>query len=340
MPRPNFFAHLHPPKIPRRQARFRHTLAAGGLSIFLSLVLLLTGLLEMFYYIPTPESAAHSVQTITYLVPWGAFIRNLHYWAAQLLMLTTALHLLRVIFTAAYLPPRDFNYLLGLALLVPVALLNFTGYILRWDEGIRWALVTGTNLLKTIPLVGDWTYAIAVGGVDPGAATLIRFYTWHILGLTLPVMILTVWHIFRLRRDGGIASPIPRPRPNERISRDELLRREVLAMLLAAVVLTLMAAFLPAPIAPPMEPSPPPDANPQAPWFFLWVQQLLHYGNPFLMGIIIPLGVLAAFAAIPYIFPRPKPFQEGTWFPRSGRIPQIMTVIIVFVILFLTLKAQ
>ena len=150
-PKPNFVHHLHPPSIPALQSRFRYTLGAGGLAVYLSLVLLLTGLLEMYFYIPSPEQAAISVETITTLVPFGNLIRNLHYWSAQLLVVVMTIHLLRVVLTGAYAPPRRFNYLLGLGLLVFILLLDFTGYVLRWDEGIRWALVVGANLLKTIP---------------------------------------------------------------------------------------------------------------------------------------------------------------------------------------------
>ena len=250
---PSFFHHLHPPTIPARQARLGYTLAAGGLAVFLCLILLVTGLLEMFYYIPTPDHAAASIQTLTFLVPYGGLVRNLHYWSAQFLVVVSIVHLLRVILTGAYASPRRFNYLLGMGLLVLVILLDFTGYVLRWDEGIRWALVTGTNLVKSIPLVGNALYAILVGGSVPGAATLIRFYGWHIFGLTLVAGILLGWHIFRLRRDGGIALPPPALRPDHtRITRFELVRREVFAMLLATVILLLLSTFASAPLAAPI----------------------------------------------------------------------------------------
>ncbi|HEY5158484.1 MAG TPA: cytochrome b N-terminal domain-containing protein, partial [Anaerolineales bacterium] len=232
--RPSFIHHLHPPTIPARQARLRYTLAAGGLALFCMLVLLVTGILEMFYYIPTPDQAGSSIQTLTFLVPYGGLVRNLHYWSAQLLVVVTLVHLIRVIFTGSYAPPRRFNYLLGMGLLVLVVLLDFTGYVLRWDDGIRWALVAGTNLVRSIPLIGGGFYSILVGGSQPGPATLIRFYSWHIFGLTLAAGILVAWHAFRVRRDGGIAVPPPALRTDHnRITRYELVRREVLAMLLA-----------------------------------------------------------------------------------------------------------
>jgi quinol-cytochrome oxidoreductase complex cytochrome b subunit len=338
--RPSFFHHLHPPSIPVRQARFRYTLAAGGLAAFLVLVLAATGILEVFYYIPTPGEAALSIQMLTFLVPFGGLVRNLHFWAAQFLVIVSAVHLLRVIFTGAYLPPRRFNYLLGMGLFALAILLDFTGYVLRWDEGIRWALVTGTNLFKSIPLVGQVLYASLVGGAQLGPATLIRFYGWHIFGLMLVALILMAWHIFRVRRDGGIAVPPPPLRDTQqRISRFELVRREVLAMLLASMALLILSVFAPAPLAPPIAADAPLSASVRAPWFFLWVQELLRLGNPFLWGVVVPLAVLTFLTLIPYVFPKPVPSELGRWFPKGNRLAQYLFVLILLAIFILTVLA-
>ncbi len=336
--RPSFFHHLHPPTIPAPQACFRYTLGAGGISVFLALVLLLTGILEVFYYVPTVDEAALSVQTITYLAPFGWLVRNLHYWAAQMLVLAVTLHLLRVIFTGAYIPPRRFNYLLGLALLALCLLLDFTGYVLRWDEGVRWALVTGTNLVREIPLLGPGMYAWLVGGSQPGGATLIRFYAWHIFGLALMLAFIGAWHLFRVRRDGGIAVPPPELRPDPaRITRFELVRREVNAMLWTSVVLIGLAVALPAPLAPPIQSALPSGAEASAPWFFLWVQQLLKLGDPFVFGVLVPLGALSLLALVPYVLPRSAPSELGRWFPTGGRAAQVIVALLAGVILLLTL---
>ncbi len=353
--RPSFFHHLHPPTIPAEQARWRYTLGAGGMAIFLLLILILTGALEMFYYTPTPADAALSIQTLTYLIPFGGLIRSLHFWSAQLLMIVSAVHLLRVVFTGAYIPPRRFNYLLGLTLFVIALLINFTGYVLRWDMGIQWALIVGTNLLKTIPLMGNSLYALIVGGAEPGESTLIRFYAWHIFGLMLPAAILTGWHAFRVRRDGGIAVPPPSLRPvPERITRFELVRRESAAMLFTAAALILLAVFSPAPIAAPIPASaasssahpltsaassahPLESADNRAPWFFLWIQQMLKWGDPFFFGILVPLMLLAILALIPYIFPQPQESELGRWFPKSSRLAQAAVVVIGLFVIILTL---
>ncbi len=338
--RPSFFHHLHPPTIPARQARLRYTLGAGGLSVFLVLVLGISGALEMFFYIPTPSEAAQSIQQITFLVPFGNIIRNLHYWSAQFLVIVSTIHMLRVIFTGAYSPPRRFNYLIGMILLGLILLLNFTGYILRWDEGIRWALVAGTNLVKVIPIVGSSFYRFIIGGTQPGAATLIRFYAWHIFGLTIFLTIFSVWHLFRIRRDGGIAVPPPELRQDQvRISRFELVRREGLAALIATLVLLLFSVRFPAPLAAPMSDNGMIIADSGAPWFFLWVQQLLTWGDAFWMGVAIPIGVFTFLSLVPFIFKHPQPEDLGAWFPKSTRLVHILVFLIVSIILFLSLLA-
>lgn len=322
------------------QARLRYTLGAGGLAVYLILVVSFTGVLLMFYYIPTPDQAALSVQELTFTAPFGWLIRNLHYWSAQLLILVVMMHLLRVIFTGAYNPPRRFNYLLGLALLVLCIFLDFTGYVLRWDEGVHWALVTGTNLIKTIPFLGPDLYQILVGGSQPGAATLIRFYAWHLFGLMVILIVVGVWHLFRVRRDGGIAVPPPELRPDHtRITRFELARREGLVMLWATTVLIILAIFIPAPLAPPIGETNILSTEVHAPWFFLWVQQLLKLGNPFIFGILVPLGAILLLVLIPYWLPRSAPIEQGRWFPHGNRLAQFMVALMGVIIIILTILA-
>lgn len=336
--RPNFFHHLHPPSLPAAQARFRYTLGAGGLAVFLCLILLVTGILEMFYYIPTPEQAAVSVETITALVPFGALIRNLHFWSAQALIVVMSVHLLRVVLTGAYACHRRLNYLIGLGMLVLILLLDFTGYVLRWDEGIRWALIVGTNLLKTVPWVGDSLYQLVIGGPQPGNSTLERFYTWHIFVLTLTTVVFGAWHIFRVRRDGGIAVPPPLERGDSaRITRFDLVRREVRVMLIAGVILLVISLLFPAPIERPITQATVYIEDTRAPWFFLWVQQLLKYGDPFLWGVAAPMLALILMALLPYALPQAGDSELGKWFPHGNRISQVIVALLALGMTVLTI---
>ena len=211
--RPSFFHHLHPPTIPAAQARWRHTLGAGGTAIFLMLILGVTGILEMFYYSPIRRKPRSRCRPSPIMCPLAGLIRNLHYWAAQAVDCGFGDS-----FSAGYFHRRlrtvraDSTICLDWRCSSSRILLDFTGYILRWDVDICYPLVTGTNLLKTIPLIGDFLYRIAVGGGEACATALLRFYTWHIFGLTILVVILGFWHAFRVRRDGGIAVPPPQLR--------------------------------------------------------------------------------------------------------------------------------
>jgi quinol-cytochrome oxidoreductase complex cytochrome b subunit len=221
-----------------------------------------------------------------------------------------------------------------------VLLLDFTGYVLRWDEGIRWALIAGTNLLGSMPSIGSTLVRFISGSIEPGPAMLIRFYAWHIFGLSILGVIMIVWHIFRVRRDGGISVPPPAYRQDtNRITRIELFRREIIAMLFAGGILVLIATFIQAPIAQPMNVLLVSLTESRAPWFFLWVQELLKLGEPFIWGILVPVVFLILLAIIPYIFPKLSDAEAGIWFPRSGRPAQIFAGIILAIVITLSILA-
>jgi quinol-cytochrome oxidoreductase complex cytochrome b subunit len=355
MKRPSFFEHLHPPTIPAREARFTYTFGLGGASIFLLLSLVVTGVPLMFVYVPTAVSAADSMRTITYIAPYGWLLRNLHYWAAVLLLLAAGLHLLRVAFSGGYKPPRRFNWLLGLAALLLTLLLTFTGYVLRWDVDTFEALTVGTNIVRQLPVIGEWLYRLLAGGPALSEATLVRFYAWHIVGLSVPVLLLTGWHIFRVRRDGGISrlvgSPQPPAKPSQssisnlqsstrppRISRRELVQREGAAMLALLGMLFLLSLFFDAPLAPPVGPlaAPLSDGDIAAPWFFLWVQALLRVFSPLTAGVLVPLGAALVLALLPWTLDKET---EGTavWFNEAGRRVQVVVGVIALGIVALTL---
>jgi quinol-cytochrome oxidoreductase complex cytochrome b subunit len=147
--RPNFYEHLRAPSLPQSAARFTYMFHLGAISAALLVILAVIGILEMFYYVPTPEGANASVKLIAYSVPYGWLIRNMHYWAGQAMMITMTLHLMRIVFTGAYKRRRS-NWLIGIAVMLILLIINFTGFVLRWDDRGSWALLVGTNLLREI----------------------------------------------------------------------------------------------------------------------------------------------------------------------------------------------
>jgi quinol-cytochrome oxidoreductase complex cytochrome b subunit len=141
-----------------------------------------------------------------------------------------------------------------------------------------------------------------------------------------------------VRRDGGISNaPAGQSESPEKITRNELLKREVLGVFVGGIILLILSTFVPAPIAPPIRGSTILAADSSAPWFFLWVQQLLKLGNPFLLGVLVPLAIIVFISAMPYIFKDVKQNELGRWFPRSGRIVQLLFTIIAVIIIALTL---
>jgi quinol-cytochrome oxidoreductase complex cytochrome b subunit len=329
--RPNFFYHIHPPTIPAREARFLYTYGLGGISLLLFLILVLTGILEMFIYVPTPQDAPGTLREITYAAPFGWLLRNVHFWAGQLMVGSVVLHMARVVLSGGY-KGRRLNWLIGLALLVLTLFLDFTGYVLRWDQDTGWALRVGTNLIKEIPWIGPTLYRALVGGVAVGGATLLRFYAWHIFGLVLAAFVLIGWHIFRVRRDGGISSQMRAPR----VSRDQLVRTEAIAALLTLAALIGLSLVADAPLGPPADPSAL-AKEPQAPWFFLWVQELLRFAPPFLAGVLVPVAVLLLLGLLPFALD-PHKAGVGQWFNRSGRRAQIVFLAVALVVVLLTLR--
>lgn len=332
--RPSFFLHLHPPTIPAREARFWYTFGLGGLSLYLFIVLTITGALELIYYVPSAAEANHSLHLINLLVPYGQLVRSLHFWAAQALVVTSILHMIRIVLSGAYKPPRRFNWLLGLGLLLAVLLFDFTGYGLRWDSDIAWALTVGTNLLKSIPVVGAGLYALVVGGPEIDHPTIVRFFGWHIYGLPLIAIFMIFWHIFRVRRDGGISRSEAKAETPRSVHRSELARREVLAALIASILLLSVAALFPPGLGPSADFANLP-AEATAPWFFVWIQQMLRLGPPFLMGVFVPFVFLVTLALLPYVIDRSAQ-GVAIWFNAQGRWAQGITLAIVALILALT----
>jgi len=205
--RPSFFHHLHPPTIPATQARWRYTLGAGGTAVFLMLILGATGILEMFYYIPNPEEAALSVQTITYHVPFGGFIRNLHYWAAQLMVIFVVGHMLRVYLTASYKRPREFNWVIGVGLFALTMAFSLTGHLLPWDSGAFWSTTVTLSLANKVPIIGNSISYLMMGGEGVGAGTLTRFFSAHIMLLPAALVAFLAAHFWMIRKQ-GISGPL------------------------------------------------------------------------------------------------------------------------------------
>lgn len=329
---------LLPPQNPANSAGLGYTLGLGGIAVLAALLTTLTGALLMFYYEPTQQGAYPSLVLIDSVVYWGRFTRALHYWAAQVMVIAVVGHTARIVFTGGYRPPREFNWFIGLGLLVVTLVWNFSGYVLRYDAGSIWALLVGTNLLKELPWLGSDLYLLIVGGQSFGSATILRFYAWHVMGLTLVGLGGIGYHLWRVRVDGGISRPDWTSRGSRQLaSREIILFREMITALLLAGGLILLAIFAPPQLGPPADLNRVGGDVVQAPWFFLAIQWLLRYLPPLWAGWIIPLAGLALLAALP-LFDRRGP-GRGRWFARERWQPQAaFGALLVLIVLFSLLE--
>ena len=213
----NIWLHLHPVRIPKITARLTHTFCLGGLTFFFFIVLTVTGVLLMFYYRPTVEAAYNDMKDLEFAVTLGMFLRNLHRWAAHLMVFFVIGHMARVFLTASYKPPREFNWIVGVMLLTFTLLLSFSGYLLPWDQLGIWAITVGTNMAAATPLLGaegPFTRVMGVvtadndarfvtlGGHFVGQATLLRFYVLHCIAFPLVASALMIIHFWRVQKDG------------------------------------------------------------------------------------------------------------------------------------------
>jgi quinol-cytochrome oxidoreductase complex cytochrome b subunit len=204
----NVFLHLHPVRVKRHAVRYTYTFCLGGISFFLFLALTVTGLYLMFFYVPSISDAYQDIQSIESAVAFGSFTRNMHRWAAHLMVLTVFLHMMRVFYHGAYKPPREFNWVVGVVLLFLTIMLSFTGYLLPWDQIAYWAITIGTNFGSYFPVVNTPVNRILLGGVEVGQNTLLRFYVLHIMVLPLVAAAFLAVHFWRIRKDGGISGPL------------------------------------------------------------------------------------------------------------------------------------
>jgi quinol-cytochrome oxidoreductase complex cytochrome b subunit len=223
----NVFLHLHPVKVRKSGLRLKYTWCAGGTTFFLFLVETVTGLLLMFYYRPTSEYAFSDILDLRSQVPLG-IMREIHRWGAHAMVIAVWLHMLRVFMTGSYKPPREFNWNIGVLLLVLTLLLSFTGYLLPWDQLAMWAVTVGSNMARATPFLGnegpgaallrvgdislvhagdDARFALLAGRFV-GSGALLRFYVLHCVGIPLVAAVLMAVHFWRVRKDGGISGPL------------------------------------------------------------------------------------------------------------------------------------
>lgn len=323
----NVFLHLHPVRVPKDALRVVYTWGMGGLSFYMFLVLVVTGILLMFYYRPTTIHAYQDMKDLAYAVTLGGLLRNMHRWAAHLMVVVVILHMVRVFLTGAYKPPREYNWVVGVLLLVMTLFLSYTGYLLPWDQLALWAVTVGAQMAASSPIVGnegpfrlpfitpanDARFGL-IGGTVIGDATLIRFYVLHCIAVPFIFCVFLCVHLWRVRKDAFSRQT------GEKVDVwPHLVSREFLAALLSTIVLFVWSMAMQAPLEGIANLNVTPNPS-KAPWYFVGLQELLVYFDPWIAGVALPTLIIVGLMAIPYVDVNPKGVGRYPTMDRRGAL--------------------
>lgn len=374
----NVFLHIHATRVHPHSLRLTTTWGLGVSLIAQFLILTVTGILLMVYYNPGLEQAYASMKDIHYVAPAGRVIRNVHRWAAHLMVFCVILHMARVFYTSAYKAPREFNWLLGMGLFVLTLALSFSGYLLPWDQLAFWAITIGANiaaspneLIYALGLpeafnIGDVLRRILLGANHVGQDALLRFYLLHIIVLPIAMALIIAAHIWRIRKDGGLARPggTPSPAgqgagsmtpvaqppsaapsktyglmclvkgrspytgqdPDETVPAWPILLRAELLVFMLNLLVCLALGVFFD--APLREIANPgvPENPAKAPWYFLGLQEMVSY-SALIGGMVVPTLAVIGLALIPYLDREAEPV--GVWFSgRRGKATALWSVVV------------
>ena len=312
----NFLLHGFPAKISKASMAWNYSFWLGTISAALFFLTILSGLPLLFLYVPSVERAYQSVKDIEYVITFGSWIRAVHRISAHLMVIVVALHLVRVFLTGAYKngvgrgQQREINWVIGVVMFLTTLFLSFTGYLLPWDQLAFWAVTVGTNIASSIPAIGPSVRELLIGGRTIDQATLIRFYVLHIVVLPALLGVLFAYHMWRVRKDGGLAradsaSVLESSRATEVVPTKtytllgvargtaptvsthtleaahttvnavpDLVRRAAIATLGTIAVVSIMSVFIASPLEEPANALITPNPA-KAPWYFLWLQEIV-----------------------------------------------------------------
>jgi quinol-cytochrome oxidoreductase complex cytochrome b subunit len=362
----SFLLHVQPVKIHRHSLRASYSLGLGLILLYLFLILTVTGVLLMFYYVPSTEKAYDIMKDLQYVVSAGLVLRNMHRWAAHLMVLFVLLHLCRVFYTGAYKRPREFNWVIGVGLFLLTLGLSFTGYLLPWDQLAFWAITVGTNIAGYAPVIGPKLKYLMLGGNVVGQEALTRFYALHVIVLPTVALLMVAVHLWRVRKDGGLSRPdepgdivqqielkqlptnktyglmelargttpqVGKNPEDEVFSWPHLVFRELLLFLLVTAVVLFLSIFWNAPLEELANPIHPPNPA-KAPWYFLGLQELVSY-SAFWGGVVVPGLLVTALILLPYMDRQRK--GVGRWFARERVVANTIFSVCLVIAVVLTI---
>lgn len=284
----------------------------GGTPMYLFIVQVVTGIMLTFYYVPSPDHAYASVEAITHSVRFGWFIRSLHMWSANFMVVAVILHMLRVYFTRAYRFPRQLNWMVGFMLLGITMTFGFTGYSLVYEQLSFWGATVACNLASAVPIVGPWIGDFLRGGPEIGEATLTRFFMLHVAILPIVSFVLLSLHVMIIRLHGVTELQFE----GEVITEEgrffrfwpEHVTMEMLIGVLLMYILTILSLIFPAGLGAPADPTTTP-AHIKPEWYFYFNFRLLK-----LTSLQASVALTGALGGLVFFWP----FVDGWLEKRLG----------------------
>ena len=349
----NLLLHAFPARMRVTSLAWTPSLWLGTISWVLFVSLLVTGLPLMVFYIPSTREAYQSIKDIEHVVSFGWWLRAAHRVAAHAMVIAVTLHLARVFLTGSYRNAaereqhREWNWVIGVALLAATVLLSFTGYLLPWDQLAYWAVTTSMNIVASAPLVGHSLRSLLLGADEVGQAALMRFYVLHIVVLPIAIAALFAYHMWRIRKDGGLAHP-----SEAQMAEDALVVDAIPAVVIRVAVvtvatwlaITVLALVIPSPLEEAANPLLTPNPA-KAPWYFLWLQEIVAdttmrlgsftVNGALIGGILLPAVLLVVTTLWPWLDRSPVG-TVGVWMPRERRTQLLVFAALAVLIVGLT----
>ncbi len=360
----NFFLHIHPVKVHKNSLRPMYTFGLGLISFFLFVILIVSGILLMFYYVPATSQAYDRMLDLRGSVAFGTLLRNMHRWGAHGMVAIVFLHLCRVFLTGSYKKPREFNWVVGVILFLLTLFMSFTGYLLPWDQLAFWAITVGTAIAGYAPVVGKDIQFLLMGGTSVGQEALLRFYVLHVAVLPAVLTLMIAIHFWRIRKDGGLSRPddadpvisleampvakasVLEPKKtygfqglvrgpltkvgeipdNTVFSWPNLFLAELFTFVVTLSAILVVSLLFNAPLEEPVNALHPPNPA-KAPWYFLGLQEMVSY-SAFWGGIGVPTIFVLLLLGPPYLDRGPG--GVGKWFSRDRLLAN--TIFITFVV--------
>ena len=275
----------------------------GSATLFVFILQMLTGIWQLFYYVPTVDHAYDSLNYLRLFVPYGWLIHGLHYWGASAMVVLVGLHMLRVFIWGAYKKPRELTWLIGVILILLTVGLSFTGAALPWDERGYWAAEVGTSIAGTVPFIGSSLKFLLIGGTTMGQLTLSRFFILHTAIIPGIALMMIAVHLIAFRKFGSIGPWSEEKRLTKSDFWPDQVSKDVIVAVLIFLLLVTLSAFKPPPFTGPADPL---DTTftPKPEWNFLFLYQALKFfpGNLEIIGTVgIPTLIILIFISLPFL---------------------------------------